>query len=244
MEKALGLKMEKKNLSEACAHANDARHYSLLCNELRYNSPPLIRGGQAIYFASIFSQLWGRPELTEIQKKLYEELLEIRDEIGDSVKLEDTHRLLWLHLPPFYDSSLLDYVEVKCRAPIVFEEVNFIGWEPLDVNDPYRALAKKLLTVGFMDPALRVRSIVEGAKNVHYNGCILYNHGFGRCSMADSSFIKHLREELNKAAVPLLVLDGDCVDTTIDPCSTETKISAYVEALNEQKYGNIFGRLK
>ena len=62
--------------------------------------------------------------------------------------------------------------------------------------------------------------------------------------MADSSFIKHLREELNKAAVPLLVLDGDCVDTTIDPCSTETKISAYVEALNEQKYGNIFGRLK
>ena len=49
---------------------------------------------------------------------------------------------------------------------------------------------------------------------------------------------------MNKAAVPLLVLDGDCVDTTIDPCSTETKISAYVEALNEKKYGNIFGRLK
>ena len=183
-------------------------------------------------------------DMEALDRDTFTEMLEIRDEIGDSVKLEDTHRLLWLHLPPFYDSSLLDYIEVKCKAPIVFEEVNFVGWEPLDPKDPYRSLARKILTVGFMDPALRVETIVENAPKVHYNGCILYNHGFGRCSMADSSFIKHLREELNKAAVPLLVLDGDCVDTTIDPCSTETKISAYVEALNEQKYGNIFGRLK
>ena len=73
------------------------------------------------------------------------------------------------------------------------------------------------------------------------NGCLLYNHGFGRCSMSDSSFVKHLREELNRAGIPLLVLDGDCVDMTTDPCSTETKITAYVEALNEQRCGNIFG---
>jgi len=116
MEKSLGLKMDPAKLAEACEHSNEARHYSLLCNELRHSSPPLIRGGQAIYFATIFSQLWGRPELTAIQKTLFEELRAIRDEIGDSVKLEDTHRLLWLHLPPFYDSSLLDYIEVKCKA--------------------------------------------------------------------------------------------------------------------------------
>ncbi len=244
MEKSMGIKMDKSKLAEACEHSNESRHYSLLCNELRHHSPPLIRGGQAIYFASIFSQLWGRPELTDIQKTLYEEMLKIRDEIGDRVKIDDTHRLLWLHLPPFYDSSLLDFIEVKCKAPILFEEVNFIGWDPLDPKDPYRSLARKLLTVGFMDPALRVRSIIETAAKVRYNGCILYNHGFGRCSMSDSSFIKHLREELNKIAIPLLVLDGDCVDTSTDPCSTETKIAAYVEALNEQKYGNIFGRLK
>ncbi len=244
MEKALNTKLDPAKLSEACRLSNEARHYSLLCNQIRHDSPPLIRGGQAIYFATIFSQLWGRPELVQIQKRLHEELQVIREEIGDSVKMGDTHRLLWLHLPPFYDSSLLDYIEVTCRAPIVFEEVNFIGWQPLDPSDPYRSLARKLMTVGFMDPALRVRTIVEEADHIHYNGCILYNHGFGRCSMADSSLVKHLREELNKAAIPLLVLDGDCVDTTIDPCSTETKISAYVEALNEKKYGNIFGPLK
>ena len=119
-----------------------------------------------------------------------------------------------------------------------------MGWDELDPADPYRSLARKLLTTGFMDSDLRVKTIVESAGPAKFNGCILYNHGFGRCSMSDSSFIKHLRQELTRAAVPLLVLDGDCVDTTIDPCSTETKISAYVEALNLKKYGNIFGRLK
>ncbi len=59
--------------------------------------------------------------------------------------------------------------------------------------------------------------------------------------MSDSAFVKHLREELTRHRIPLLVLDGDCVDPTIDPCSTYTKVSAYIEALNAKKYDNIFG---
>ena len=162
----------------------------------------------------------------------------------NSVRREDTHRLLWLHLPPFYDSSLLDYIEVNCHAPIVFEEVNFVGWAELDPADPYRSLARKILTTGFMDPGVRVKSIIEESRALDLNGCILYNHGFGRCSMSDSSFVKYLQEELTKENIPLLVLDGDCMDATVDPCSTYTKVAAYVEALNEKKYGNIFGPLK
>ena len=45
MEKALGLRMDPARLREACEHSNEARHYSLLCNQLRNDSPPLIRGG-------------------------------------------------------------------------------------------------------------------------------------------------------------------------------------------------------
>jgi predicted CoA-substrate-specific enzyme activase len=244
LERSTGLKMDMGKLAEACEYSNEARKYSILGNELRFKNPPLIRGSQAIYFANIFSQLWGRPELIDVQKKLYEELLEISQNLAGKVNLSDTHRLLWLHLPPFYDTSLLDFIEDRCKAPIVFEEVNFVGWDPLDSKDPYRSLARKVLTTGFMDPSLRVKSIVEESTKMGINGCVLYNHGFGRCSMADSSFSKHLREELNNAAIPLLTLDGDCVDTTTDPCSTETKLNAFVEALNEQKYGNIFGPIK
>ena len=244
MEKEFNTKLSMDKLREACELSNEARRYAMMCNELRYESAPLIRGSEAIYFANVFSQLWGRREMVDIQKVMLNEFTAIKESIGDKVKREDTHRLVWLHLPPFYDRSLLDYVELTCRAPIVFEEVNFVGWTELDINDPYRALARKLLSTGYMDPALRVRSIVEEGKKMGMTGCILYNHGFGRCSMSDSSFAKHLREELAAVGISLLTLDGDCVDKTTDPCSTETKISAYIEALNEKKYGNIFGRLK
>ena len=241
LEKALGAKMDFGRLQEACQLSNEARDLSLKCNDLRFTSAPLLRGGQAIYFAAIFSQLWGRKELVEIQKQFYEDLLNRRNELDGKVKLEDTHRILWLHLPPFYDSRLLDYIELECNTPIVFEETNFVGWDALDINDPYRSLARKLLTVGFLDPQQRVQRIKESSIKGKFNGCILYNHMFGRCSMADASFIKHLREELQQALIPLLVLDGDCIDPTVDPCSTYTKINAYTEALNTRKYGNIFG---
>ena len=33
------------------------------------------------------------------------------------------------------------------------------------------------------------------------------------------------------------------MDASIDPCSTVTKISSFVEALNLNRYGNIFGKV-
>ncbi len=241
LEKATGISMDPERLAEACELSNEARAIAMRCNELRLSSPPLIRGTDAVYFASMFSQLWGKREFVQLQKNFLEDLETRIEKIGKSVKIDDTHRIIWLHLPPFYDSKLLDFIEVQCSAPIVFEEVNFVDWEPLNPEDPYRSLARKLLTVGFLDPHLRVSHVINTSIKGRLNGCILYNHMFGRCSMADSCFIKLLRENLAEAKIPLLVLDGDCIDPTIDPCSTYTKISAYTEALNETKYGNIFG---
>ena len=86
-----------------------------------------------------------------------------------------------------------------------------------------------------------VKDISAKAK---FTGCILYTHGFGRCSLADRPFTKLLREELEAIGLPLLMLEGDCMDVSIDPCSTTTKIASFVESLNLKKYGNLFGRTK
>ncbi len=241
MEKALGIKMDPGRLAEACQLSNEAAEISRKCNLLRWQSPPLIRGAEAVYNAILFSQLWGRRELVDIQTQFYRELQERKTIMEKRCSIDDTHRILWLHLPPFYDTKILDYVEETCCLPIVFEEVNFVDWEMLNPDDPYRSLARKLLTVGYLDPELRVSYIAKHAQLAKLNGCILYNHGFGRCSLSDSCFAKHLREELRKVNLPLLTLDGDCMDQTTDPCSTFTKISAFTEALNDKKYGNIFG---
>jgi len=135
----------------------------------------------------------------------------------------------------------MDFIELTCNAPVVFEEVNFVGWQELDPEEPYRSLARKLLTVGFLDPERRAAAIRNYAGEAKITGFLLYNHMFGRCSMADSCFAKRLRNELQTIGVPLLVLDGDCLDETIDPCSTNTKVRAFIESLNRKKFGSLFG---
>ena len=241
MEKAFGRKLDPARLEEACRLSNEAAALAKKCAHLRFTSPPLVRGSEAIYNAVVFSQLWGTQDLVDIQQAYYEELLAKKEWAEKRYALGDTHRLLWLHLPPFYDSKHLDFVEKTCNAPIVFEETNFVAWEPLDPKDPYRSLAKKLLQSGFLDPSLRVEYVKKAIPAGQFNGVILYTHGFGRCSLADRAFPKQLRETLDAVGVPLLALEGDCMDASIDPCSTVTKIASFVEALNFKRYGNIFG---
>ena len=244
MEKAFGRRLDPARLEEACVLSNEAAGLARKCAELRFTSPPLVRGSEAIYNAVVFSQLWGTQDLVDIQKAYLEELEMKKAWAEERYSIDDTHRLLWLHLPPFYDTRHLDYIEKTCNAPIVFEETNFIGWEPLDPKDPYRSLAKKLLSSGFLDPALRVDYVRKAVAAGRFNGVILYTHGFGRCSLADRAFSKLLRETLDSIGCPLLTLEGDCMDASIDPCSTVTKIASFVEALNLKRYGNIFGRVR
>ena len=241
MEDAMGIKMDPERLAKACELSNEARALAIECNEIRFSSPPLVPGTEAVSYANIFSQLWGKQEMVDIQRVFLDELKERKKEVEKHMSRDETHRLLWLHLPPFYSGRIMTYLEQTCHAPVAFEEVNFVGWEPLDPNDPYTSLARKLLTVGFLDPEQRVNRIKQRSARAAISGAVLYNHMFGRCSMADSSFIKYLRQSLQEVGIPLLVLDGDCLDETTDPCSTLTKISAFTEALNLNKFGNIFG---
>ena len=244
MEKVFGRKLDPARLEEACVLSNEAADLAKKCMHLRFTSPPLVRGSEAIYNAIVFSQLWGTQDLVDIQKAYLEELTMKKAWAEQRYSIDDTHRLLWLHLPPFYDTRHLDFIETTCNAPIVFEETNFVGWEPLDPKDPYRSLARKLLQSGFLDPSLRVNYVKEAIPAGKFNGVILYTHGFGRCSLADRAFSKQLRETLDSVGVPLLTLEGDCMDASIDPCSTTTKIASFVEALNLNRYGNIFGKTR
>ena len=244
MEKAFGRKLDSGLLEEAIVRSNEAAEYARKCNALRWTSPPLIRGSEAVYNAIVFSQLWGTQELVDIQKQLYAELLEKKAWAEKRYSIDDTHRLLWLHLPPFYDTRHLDFIEDTCNAPIVFEETNFVGWHEMDPKEPLRSLADKLLTTGFLDPSLRIDYVKRSISAAKFSGCVLYTHGFGRCSLADRAFSKHLRSALEEENVPLLILEGDCMDASIDPCSTVTKIAAFVEALNLKRFGNLFGKVK
>ncbi len=241
LEKSLGKKLDMAKLEEVFEYSNTAREIALKNNELRYNNPPLIPGRASVNFANILSQGWGTSEFVDIQNQLNDDLLEQKHKLDGKVGIDDTHRLMWLHLSPFYSTELMTYIENTCNAPIIMEEVNLIRWAPLDINDPYISLSRKILEAGFLNMETRIKCIVDELQRSKANGCILYNHMFGRCAMSDITVIRYLKSALNEIGIPLLVLDGDCIDPTIDPCSTYTKVQAYVESLNQTKYDNNFG---
>ena len=78
MEKAFGRKLDPARLEEACRLSNEAAALAKKCAHLRFTSPPLVRGSEAIYNAVVFSQLWGTQDLVDIQQAYYEELLAVR----------------------------------------------------------------------------------------------------------------------------------------------------------------------
>ena len=241
LEKSLGRKIDFGKLEEVFDYSNQAREIAIENNGLRYTSPPLIPGRASINFANILSQGWGTQEFVNIQKQLRSDLLERKHALEGNVGIEDTHRLMWLHLSPFYSTELMTFIENTCNAPIIMEEVNLVRWSPLDIKDPYISLSRKIIEAGFLNMEARIQGVVEELRKSRANGCILYNHMFGRCSMSDITVMRYLKSALNEIGIPLLVLDGDCIDPTIDPCSTYTKVQAYVESLNETKFNNNFG---
>lgn len=242
MEKATGHKMEISKLQEACELSNIAREYSDQCNDLRAKYAGLVKGSELAYHSIIFSPFWGRPELVEMQKTLYEEML-LESEKFQAIDRPARHKIIFLHLPPFYSNKLLTYIEDHCHADIIIEETNYTGWKPLNAKKPYYSLAERLLQMGFINQEERVKAIKNFVNKNNIDGILAYNHGFGRCSMLDNVFIQALKAELKteKQNAPLLIVDGDCLDASIDPCSTYTKINAFFEALNAQKFGSVLG---
>ena len=200
IERSLGIRLDPGRLRQACVLSNEARNLAVQCNDLRLTSPPLIRGSEAILFARMFSQLWGKPELVELERTLLGELQAAKEAVEREVGIDAPTGLVWLHLPPFYSSRLIDFIELDCNAPVVFEEVNFVGWPELDPDEPYRSLARKLLTVGFLDPEFRAAQLRKYSPAAKITGFLLYNHMFGRCSMADSCFTKRLHNEFGPSA--------------------------------------------
>lgn len=155
--------------------------------------------------------------------------------------MPDTHRLAWFHLSPLCSAELTEYIENTCNAPVVTEAANWVTWTQPDIKEPYISLAKKILGAGYTNATDGSRLTKEMLKKSKVSGCVIYNHMFGRCAMSDITVIRGLRDICAGMGIPLLVTDGDCMDPTIDPCSTYTKVQAYAETLNRKKFGNYFG---
>lgn len=233
MAEDCGRKFDIDKLKQAIIYSNQAREYYVKVNELRKNKPTPMLGGEALDYTIILAHTFGCPEMVEICKTLYEELKERVDKGVSSVGGE-RHRIFWRQLRPYYTNELLKYIEFTHKSSIVLEEVNAVPWEELDPKRPFEALAEKLLSNPAYCPYEDwLKYTMKWINTYSVDGVIEFAHWGCRFLSAGTQMLK---ETLQTKGIPILVIEGDCIDRRdYSDGQIKTRIDAFIEILNQKK---------
>ena len=227
-------KFDIDKLKQAIIYSNQASDYFAKVNKLRMNKPSPMLGGEAIDYAIMLAHTFGIPEMVDICKTLYEELKERVDK-GIGAVEEEKHRILWRQLRPYYTNTLFDYIERTHKAVIVFEEANCVYWKEMDPEQPFKSLAKKLLSnYGFGQVQRWLDFTNSFVIDYSIDGVIEFAHWGCRYLSASTQIVKD--KILQSKNIPILVIDGDCIDRRdYSDGQVKTRIDAFIEILNRKK---------
>ena len=232
--RGIGLEAGKARFSETIKLSNELREWALKVNGLRkklLDYPPRYNG---LNYILPFHSLVGTKEAVILYKHMYTELKNLRDlqQKADPEKKSHPKRILWMHLRPYYKNDIFETIE-QGNCKIVFEEINNVYWPELDPEKPFESMAKKVLShplSGIIDN--RINALKQMASDYDIDGAILFSHWGCRHSNAGARIIK---DSLGKMGVPLLVLDGDCVDRSNSAAGQiKTRLQGYMEILNSK----------
>lgn len=161
-------------------------------------------------FAMVFlgQLLWG----TEAGAKDFERLLTERGRRDLMAPTQAANgrpkRLLWLHTVPHHDKELFELIGRR-GAAVVFEEMGQMHLEPVDPDDPFPGLARRLTDNALWGTsARRARLNVALAKTLRVDGAVHFNHWGCRHGLGS---VPVIRSAFAEAGIPFLAIDGDAL---------------------------------
>jgi benzoyl-CoA reductase/2-hydroxyglutaryl-CoA dehydratase subunit BcrC/BadD/HgdB len=206
IERETDRKLDEQKLYETLKRSNEAREWFLKAMELRQQPYPLIRGTQILDYSVNLLNIWGSEESVDVFRSLYEELKAALERGG---AFSGKYRLVWYHLRPYYDNTIINYLEKECGAYLIHEIANWIFWEAFDPEDPYRSVARKILANPAYSPLdVQLNIIKKHSHEWKPDAFIGFTHK--GCRHLYSAI--HMAEENMKHLIPWLVIDGDCID--------------------------------
>jgi predicted CoA-substrate-specific enzyme activase len=225
--------VERERLPRALATSSAAGREWRAIERLRQQVPSPMSGRAAIDFATGLTQTWGSPEILQIYRLLRAELEDrVRNKIA-AVPGESA-RLLWLHLRPYYDNKIMNWIE-KEGVAVVFEEVNAPSRGKMDEERPFHSLARDVLqnfgrfrrfTPNWAD------DLRYWVKEFKIDGAIHFHHD--NCAWAEVVLPPEHRLLRDELRVPFFSLDGDCLIKGRDRL-LQTRTQDFLENLLERK---------
>ena len=159
-----------------------------------------------------------------------------KDELNHRIKTGRHHaskekkRLMWIQNRiqyPFPMDNMLDDLGAK----IVVDELNNVTWEPMDPDNPYESIAKRMISIPFsMSTTERIKTMQDLALEYQIDGAINPCHWGCRQGTGARGLVSKGMQDIN---VPVLNLEIDCVDSrNLAKGQIETRVEAFMEMLS------------
>jgi benzoyl-CoA reductase/2-hydroxyglutaryl-CoA dehydratase subunit BcrC/BadD/HgdB len=237
LENATGRKMDKASLTEAIERSNKVRELLIEINQMRVSPFSPLEGSSALGFMFQTYLLIGSEGAVEFYTRLRNEIKERIAAVENNghngqngEQLKKKTRILWLELKPYFRNDFIRNLEKEKNVKIVFEETNYVYWDKLDPENPYESLARKLISNQYNGPLERRIEVIKMlAKKYKVDGAVVFSSWGCR---RNNAAVPTIKKELNREGLPLLSLDGDCVDdSNYMPGQFSTRMEGFLEMI-------------
>jgi len=147
---------------------------------------------------------------------------------------ENARKVLWLHIPPYYDNELFNLFLPGSKNLVVANELMWDWMYPVDPQRPLESLAEKLVYNPLCGSVVdRGNFCLNLARNFGVDGVIHFSHWGCRQSAGGVSYLKKVFEEED---ISFLELTGDCVDHASQGAGQlRTRTEAFLEIMENRK---------
>jgi benzoyl-CoA reductase/2-hydroxyglutaryl-CoA dehydratase subunit BcrC/BadD/HgdB len=229
-------KFDEEKFFYALALSDQAGAYWHEIMDLRGSAVPCPVGSREMCgnVFSLVAQL-GTKTPVDFYRKLRDELqYKVWKKIG-AIPNEKT-RLMLDNIPLWYNLELLSDVE-EVGAIFVFETyLRYVWGGRIDLTDPYRGYAKKILSDVFLNMGVELRFdiLARDIKRYKIDGVVFHsNRSCKRWSLVQYELKEMLLERLG---VPSLLLEADHSDPSgYSESQTKLKVDAFLELIEERR---------
>lgn len=143
-------------------------------------------------------------------------------------------RLLWMHTIPYWVHPLREVLDNNPAVQVVGCDMCFEGLLRADPEDPYRAMAQRVVYSAFNGPVQRrIDRGLEAARQTKANGVVWFCHWGCKHTLGGAQLAKQKFEE---AGFPCLILDGDGCDRSHGgEGQMATRVEAFIEMLGGEQ---------
>ena len=229
LEELTGSSLDTGRLREVVRNANLARSIWGQVLELQKHRPAPWNGFRLCNVSILGNIFSGTPFQVEFYKQL---VTDLQKKISRKTVPGESRRILWLTWPEGQPTLIPGFfLENGMTVPV--SETGSLYWDPLDEDEPFEGMARKLLRNPFVGPAeQRINNITKCLNEFQIDGAVHFTQ-WG-CRHSNGS-IRLINDVLVERSLPLLVLEGDLSDPrNYFPEKTKMKLEGFLEVLEKR----------